>query len=187
MRLCLAIVRPNTDEPNEQRTTENASMAVQMMSWLVAIPLLGLVTGLRTFTPMAVLCWFAWLGLLSVEDTWAAWTGRLTVAIVFTVLAVVELIGDKLPRTPNRTAPGPLLARLAFGGLVGSISATAINGPGLEGVLLGVVGALLGAFAGFMIRRDLVEKIGCKDLPVALAEDLFAILGAMLALHIVSG
>jgi uncharacterized membrane protein len=157
-----------------------------MMSWLLAIPLFGLTTGLRTFTPMAMLCWFSYCGYLSLGGTWAAWTGRLAVAIVFTVLAVGELIGDKLPRTPNRTAPGPLLARVVFGGLGGAISATAMDGSGVEGVLLGVVGALLGAFAGFMVRRDLVEKFGCADWNIAVVEDLFAIVCAGFALHIVA-
>jgi uncharacterized membrane protein len=61
-----------------------------------------------------------------------------------------------------------------------------MDGPGIEGVLLGVVGALLGAFAGFMVRRDLVEKIGCKDWHVAVVEDLCAILFAAFALHVIT-
>jgi uncharacterized membrane protein len=162
-------------------------MAVEMMSWLFAIPLLGICTGLRAFTPMAVICWFAWLGYLPVDGTWAAWTGRLWVAIVITVLAVAELINDKLAKTGNRTAPGPLLARLVLGGLGGSICATALNGPGLEGALLGSVGALVGTFAGFMIRRDVVEKLGCPDWPIAAAEDMVAILCAGFALHVITG
>lgn len=162
-------------------------MAVAMMSWLVAIPLLGLATGLRTFTSMTVLCWFAYLGLLPVDGTWAAWTARFWIAVAFTVLAVGEYVGDKLPRTPDRIAAGPLIARVAFAGLAGSICATAINGPGLEGVLLAAAGALLGAFGGFMIRRGLVEKVGCADWPIALTEDAVAILTAMFAMHVITG
>lgn len=161
-------------------------MAVAMMSWLLAIPLLGFTTGLRSMTPMAVLCWYAWLGYLPVGDTWAEWTGRLSVAIILTVLALGELAADKLPRMPNRTSPGPLLWRVILGGLAGAIAATAMDGPGIEGVLLGVVGALLGAFVGFMVRRDLVEKIGCKDWHIAVVEDLCAILFAAFALHIIT-
>lgn len=161
-------------------------MAVQIMSWLLAIPLLGLTTGLRTLTPMAVLCWYAYLTYLPVDGTWAQWTQKLWVAILFTVLAVGEYVGDKLPKTPNRIAPGPLLARLVFGGLVGSIAATAMNGPGIEGVLLGVVGAGLGAFGGFMCRRELVEMTAFPDWQIALMEDVFALLCAMFALHVIT-
>jgi uncharacterized membrane protein len=158
-----------------------------MMSLLIAIPLLGLTTGLRSMTPMALICWYAVLGYLPVDGTWAAWTAHLWVAVVLTVLAVGELIADKLPRTPDRTATGPLLWRLILAGMAGSIAAGAINEPGLEGVLLAELGALLGAFGGFMVRRDLVEKMDCKDWHVAVAEDLITILCAGFALHVVTG
>jgi uncharacterized membrane protein len=161
-------------------------MVIAMLSWLLAIPLLGVTTGLRAMTPMAVLCWFAYLGYLPVEDTWAAWTASVAAVATFTVLALAECVADKRPRSPDRITLGPLTARLIFGGLIGSIAATAMAGPGLEGVLLGVVGAALGAFAGFMIRRDLVERIGCGDWPIALAEDLIAVACAGFAMHVVT-
>ena len=161
-------------------------MAIAMMSWLIAIPLLGLATGLRTMTPIAVICWYAYVGYLPVDDTWATWAARLGVAIVFTVLALGELIGDKLPKTPDRISPFPLLARLVFGGMCGSIAATAISGPGIEGVLLGVLGALLGAFGGFMVRRRLCERFECADWKVAVCEDAIAILFAVFAMHIIT-
>jgi uncharacterized membrane protein len=162
-------------------------MVTAMMSWMIAIPLLGLTTGLRSMTPMALICWYAYLGYLPVDGTWAAWTAHFWVAVALTVLAVGELIADKLPKTPNRTSPGPLLWRLILAGAAGSIAASAMDGPGLEGVLLGVLGALLGAFGGYMLRRDLVEKMDCKDWHVAVAEDLVTILCAGFALHVVTG
>jgi uncharacterized membrane protein len=161
-------------------------MLIAMLSWLLAIPLLGLTTGLRAMTPMAVLGWFAYRGYLPVDGTWAAWMGRLPVVIAFTVLAASEMIADKLPRMPDRISAAPLLARLILGGLIGSIAATAMAGPGLEGVLLGVLGAALGACAGFMIRRDVVQRIGCADWKVALAEDLIAVAYASFAMHVVT-
>ena len=123
-------------------------MAVAMLSWMLAVPLLGLATGLRSMTPIAVVCWFSYLGYLPLDGTWAAWTARIASVAVFTMLAIGEWVADKLPWIPDRIAPGPLLARLVFGGLVGSIAATAMNGPGVEGVLLGVVGAALGHSEG---------------------------------------
>lgn len=162
-------------------------MGVAMMAWLLAVPLLGITTGLRTFSPIAVMSWFAWAGYLPVDDTWASWIGKLWVAIALSVLAVGELIGDKLPQTPNRTAPLPLLARLVVGGLVGAIAATALGHTGIEGVLLDVAGALVGAFAGFMIRRDVVHKLGCADWPIAMTEDLFTLFAAGFAMHVITG
>jgi uncharacterized membrane protein len=162
-------------------------MAMAIMTWLIAIPLLGLVTGMRSMTAMAVLCWFAYRGDLSLDGTWAFWAGKLVTAIVFTVLAFGELIVDKLPKMPNRTAPGPLLARIMIGGLVGAIVAAGLNGSEFEGVILGVGGALIGAFGGFLIRREIVLRQGCKDWQVALAEDASAIICAVLAMGVVTG
>jgi uncharacterized membrane protein len=161
-------------------------MGIEILSWMIAVPLLGLTTGLRTMTPMAVMCWYAYLGFLPVEGTWASWTAHLVTVIVFTVFALGELVGDKLPRTPSRTSTGPLVSRLVFGGLVGSIAAAAMRGSGLEGAMLGVIGAGLGAFGGFMIRHDLVQKIGCPDWVVAVTEDVFAVACAVFAMHIVT-
>jgi uncharacterized membrane protein len=160
-------------------------MATEMAAWLLAIPLLGFATGLRTMTPIAVLCWYAYTGDISVSGTWASWTAKLVSAVVFTVLAVGELVGDKLPKTPNRTSAGPLLARLVFGGLCGSIAAAALRGPGLEGVLLGVIGAAIGAFLGYEVRKALVSALGCPDWYVAVAEDGVAILTALFGAHVV--
>jgi uncharacterized membrane protein len=161
-------------------------MLIAILSWLLAIPLLGVTTGLRAMTPMAVLCWFAYLGYLPLEGTWAAWMASATAVAMFTVLALAEIVADKLPRAPDRISLGPLTARLVFGGLIGSIAATAMIGSGLEGVLLGVVGAALGAFAGFMIRRDMVQRIGCAEWKVALVEDLIAVACAGFAMHVVT-
>ncbi len=162
-------------------------MAMQMTTWLLAIPLLGIATGMRTMTSMAVLCWFAWLGYLPVKSTWAFWTASLASVIIFTLLALGEYIGDKLPSTPNRTSPGPLIARFVFGGLVGAIVAVGLSGSSLEAGLLALVGVAIGAFGGMHLRRELVERIGCKDWHIALAEDAAAILFAVVGMGIVTG
>jgi uncharacterized membrane protein len=161
-------------------------MAMQMITWLIAIPLLGLVTGLRSMTPMAVLCWFAYSGHLPVDGTWASWTMKLPAAIIFTVLAIGEFIADKLAKTPNRTSPGPLIIRLVLGGLIGAIVAAGLNGSSVEGVILGALGSLIGTFGGFLIRRELVTSLDCKDWHVALSEDVAAIACAVLAMGVVT-
>jgi uncharacterized membrane protein len=162
-------------------------MAIAVMSWLVAIPLLGFATGLRCMTGIAVVCWFAYIGQLPVEGTWAAWTGTLTAAIVFTLCALGEYIADKLPNTPNRTAPVGLIARLIFGGLTGAIAATGLDGSALEGIILGSLCALLGTFVGYHIRREMVVSTGWRDWTVALVEDAFTLLCAIFALGIITG
>ena len=162
-------------------------MTIALMSWLVAIPLLGVAGGLRTMMAMAVLCWFARFGLLPVAGTWAFWAAQPITAIVFTILAMGELIGDKLPQTPSRVSLLPLVARICFGGVVGAICATGLRGAPAEGAILGVLGAVVGAFGGFNLRQWMVKTKGFRDLPVALAEDAVAVGLSVLALGIVTG
>jgi uncharacterized membrane protein len=162
-------------------------MAIALLAWIFAIPALGFCTGLRTMTPMAVLCWFSYMDMLPVHHDWAFWTTKLVTAIVFTVLAAGELIGDKLPQTPNRTSPFALIARIVFGGLVGAICATGLHGELLEGVLLGAIAAVAGAFIGYNLRRHLVQVTGIPDIVVALCEDGFAIAMSVIAVGIVTG
>lgn len=162
-------------------------MAMAIMTWLIAIPLLGVVTGMRSMTAMAVLCWFAYRGDLPLDGTWASWAAKLLTAIIFTVLALAEYVADKLPKTPNRSAPGPLLIRVLMGALVAAIVAAGLDGSGVEAVILGVGGALIGTFGGFLVRREIVMRLGCKDWPVGLVEDFSAIICAILAMGVVTG
>lgn len=162
-------------------------MTMAVLAWLVAIPLLGVLTGLRSMTPIALLCWFAYRGDLPVDDTWAAWAGKLWVAILFSVLAIGELVADKFPWVGNRIAPFPLGARLFLGALVGAIVATGLDGSVVEGVMLGAGGALVGAFGGFLVRRDLAEKMGFKDWQAGLAEDFITVSCSILMMGVVTG
>jgi len=140
------------------------------MFWLLWI---GVATGMRTLTPIAVFCWFAYLGLLP-QQGWTFWSGRLASVIVFTLLALGEYYGDLRPEAPNRTAPGPLAARIVFGALTGAMAAHASQPPTAGGVLFGAVGALIGAYGGIRLRLWTAHKAG-RDWPVGLAESALAL------------
>ena len=162
-------------------------MAIAVLSWMLAIPMLGFMTGLRSMTPMAVVCWFAYKHHLPLHGTWGFWAEYRVSAIVFSVLAVGEFIGDKLPSTPSRISWFPLTGRIIFGGLVGALCATGLHGSAVEGILLGVLGAVAGAFMGYHFRSWLTKTKGVPDLPVALAEDVIAVGCSLLAMGIVTG
>ena len=147
------------------------------MEWVF---LLGIVTGMRTMTAMAAVCWAAWLGWLP-ETGWAFWTTYLVSAVVFTLLALGEYVGDTLSTTPSRKAPGPAVARFVFGGLVGALVAKAISEPLAGGILTGVLGAAIGTWGGFAVRHWTAKKVG-NDLPVALAESALALALAVTAI-----
>lgn len=149
----------------------------------IAMPLLGVSTGLRSFTPVAATAWFARTGGLPVENTWASWIAHPAAVGAFTAAAVGEYIADKLPNAPDRTAPVPLAGRLALGGLVGAVVATAFRRPWIGGVALGALGALAGSYGGFYARRGLTRSTGFPDLPVALAGDTAAVVLAVRSLR----
>lgn len=144
--------------------------------------LLGFVDGLRSLTAPALLCWAAHLGWLHFAGTRLAFINHRSTLIVFTLLAIVELIVDKLPNTPARTAPLRLIARIFFGGACGLALATSAGMSLSFSVVLGSIGALVGAFAGYHGRRLIVSQAHVPDFAVAIAEDLIAIAGGLLIL-----
>jgi uncharacterized membrane protein len=142
--------------------------------------LLGVVTGLRSLTTPAAVGWAARLGRLHFAGTRLAFIDRPTTQIAFTLLALAELIADKLPKAPARTDPPGLIARVVFGGLCGYALATSAGGNLLLAAIVGIIGALVGTFLGYNIRRALVSRTHLPDFGVALTEDLIAIGGSLL-------
>jgi len=136
---------------------------------------IGIVAGLRSLTAPAVVAWAAHLSWLNLHGSRLAFIGSTVATVILSLLAVGELIADKLPKTPRRTAAAPLLARFATGALCGACLSAAVNRSLLPGALLGGLGGVIGAFAGYEIRRRLVSQLKIKDFVVATLEDLVAI------------
>ena len=88
---------------------------------------IGFAAGLRSLTPPAVVAWAAHLGWLNLSQSPFAFMGSIISAIIFSLLAVFELIGDLRPSTQKRTAPVPLIARILMGGLCGACLWAASN------------------------------------------------------------
>ena len=148
------------------------------MSIYILAFLIGTVTGLRTLAPTAVVSWAAHLGWLHLQGTWAAFLGAAVTPYILSVLALAELIADKLPSTPSRKIPMQFGARIAMGALSGATLA-APAGVWIAGLVAGIVGAIVGTLAGAELRGRLSRAVG-KDLPIALLEDGVAIGGALL-------
>jgi uncharacterized membrane protein len=144
---------------------------------------IGFVAGLRSLIAPAVVAWAAHIGWLNLHGSPLAFMGPTVAVAIFSVLALGELIADKLPMIPKRTAPAPLIARVVTGGLCGACLCAAGGKSLLAGALLGGIGGIVGAFLGYGIRRRLVNDLHIKDLLVAVCEDVVAI---GLALFLVS-
>ena len=155
------------------------------MSTYVLAFLIGGIAGLRAMTAPAAVSWAARLGWLHLENTWLAFLGYAATPYILSVLAIGELINDKLPKTPSRKAPPGFIARIVTGALCGAALATADGGL-LAGILAGVLGAIAGTLGGYEFRARLVRAIGGKDLPIALLEDAIAVGGAFLIVARVS-
>jgi len=140
--------------------------------------LIGVVAGLRSLTAPAVVAWAAFMGWIDLHGTWASWMANIITVIVFTVLAVGELVNDKLPKTPARTAPPIFAARIVMGGLAGAVLGAWPHWT-FTALGAGVIGAVLGTLGGYQARKRLVAASGGRDLPVALLEDAVAILGGL--------
>ncbi len=147
------------------------------MTFLLSF-LIGFFAGLRSLTAPAATAWAVYLGWLRLERPLSLIGSILSVAI-FTLLAVVEFVADKLPKTPNRTSPPGLIARIVMGGLTGACVGAGGGQGALPGAMLGAVGGLVGCFGGYEARTRLVKALGTPDIYVALFEDLVAVAGCL--------
>ena len=140
--------------------------------------LIGIFAGLRSLTAPAATAWAARLGWLRLERPLSL-IGSVPSVVILTILAVVELVMDKLPKTPNRTSPPGLIARIVTGGLTGACVAESGAQGALLGAVLGAVGGVAGCFGGYYVRTRLVTALGSPDFNIALLEDLVAIAGCL--------
>jgi len=155
-----------------------------LLNYLFVLALgIGIVAGLRSLTAPAVVAWGAHLGWLNLHGSPLAFMGSITAVAIFSLLAIGELIADKLPTIPKRTAPAPLLARIITGGLCGACLLATAEKSLVAGAILGGTGGVIGAFLGYDIRRRLVNNLHIKDFVVAVCEDVVAV---GLALFLVS-
>jgi uncharacterized membrane protein len=140
--------------------------------------LLGCVCGLRSMTAPAVVAWGAHLGWLHLDGSLLAFFANKISLVIFSLFALGELIADKLPFIPPRTQAGPLGVRILFGAVCGAAICISVGASPILGAILGGLGSVAGAFAGYHYRRQFSSML--PDLPLALLEDLVAVGGGFL-------
>jgi uncharacterized membrane protein len=144
---------------------------------------IGFVAGLRTFLAPAAVVWAVRLGWVNLNGSPFAFMESTLALVGLSIAALGELVADLLPSIPRRTAVAPLLARIFSGAFCGACLCASAKQSLLIGAMCGAIGAVIGAFAGYEIRKRVVTKLSIKDFIVALSEDAVAI---GLALLIVS-
>lgn len=133
-------------------------------------------------TPIAVLCWFAYRNALHLVG-WRSFTANVIAVGVFTLMALGEYIGDKLPNTPSRTSAIGLSGRVLFGGFIGLLLAQPLLLSPAVAIVIGMIGAVLGTYLGWFVRTRVVIALKCPDWPVAIAEDCITITVSILVLN----
>jgi len=139
---------------------------------------IGAVAGLRTLAAPAVLAWAAKRRSIRLGSSPLATIVSAKASKRITDFAVSELIADKLPFTPSRLNAGPLASRIISGAICGATIYGVVKRPLTEGAVLGGLGAIAAAFAGYHMRKRLSRDM--PDLAVAVLEDALAIGGGVL-------
>jgi len=89
-------------------------------------------------------------------------------AALLPLAAAGELVGDKLPMTPARTDPAPLLGRIGAGALAGAaVAAARRQSP--------ILPAAVSSFAMMEARRRVGDEFDLPDPAVAVVEDALAV------------
>lgn len=140
---------------------------------------LGAIAGMRASVAPSVTSHF-----LSMHPSAALANSKLsfiqtsTAALVTKLLNAAEIIGDKLPATPNRTTLAQTLPRVTSGAFVGAVIFRANRESVLKGALIGGAAALAATYASFYARQYLDKIPYVKDPLVGILEDVLAIKGA---------
>ena len=125
--------------------------------------LIGILSGLRALSPIAVTAWGAYLGWFSLPRPYSL-IGTIAGVAILSLAAIGELVNDKLPKTPPRTALPSVVIRCLLGAFAGACIAIA-GMQARAGAGAGIVGALIGTFGGYQVRMRLVKVLGRRIFP----------------------
>lgn len=91
------------------------------------------------------------------------------------LMALGELIFDKLPFAPKRTSLFPLIGRAVSGAFVGASLFSAEKKSWCTGALIGAGSAVVAAKLSYETRRFLTKQAKIPDFVVAVLEDLLVL------------
>jgi uncharacterized membrane protein len=134
---------------------------------------LGFVGGLRSMAPLTLLDWTRKQNPAP-TNSFEQFLDSPASRVLTSSLAAGELVGDKLPATPSRISPAPLLGRLGLGALAGASIFRRYRQPLVVGAVLGALGAGVGAAAGYYTRDAMASKTKAPQWMLGLAEDALA-------------
>ena len=104
-------------------------------------------------------------------------------ATLLKALAAGEMVVDKLPGIPDRTAPPALLGRLFSGALVGAAWYKSRHGSALSGGVVGGLAAVAATFVTYALRTGISKQTGTPIALVGVGEDALVVGGGAVLLR----
>ena len=120
--------------------------------------LIGMAGGMRALSPLAAVSIAANRGALPADNGAPPFLGHPLVVAGTVALAAGELLGDKLPSSPDRIIAPGLAARAITGAITGM--ALAPREQRYAGAMLGAAGALAAAYLTFNARMAAMRDHG---------------------------
>lgn len=141
--------------------------------------LIGLISGARSLTPIAVVANAARHGKLSPGNGAPGFLTSLPITAGASTLAVGEVMGDKMKSAPDRIVLPGLIARVLTGAL--AASALAPRRQRKAAMALGAIGAVAGAYPTFHLRMRALRRYGQTS--TGLVEDALTLALSNLVVH----
>ncbi|GGH06136.1 DUF4126 family protein [Mucilaginibacter phyllosphaerae] len=137
---------------------------------------LGIIAGMRTFSAPAVISHvYSRHPSKQIKGTSLNFMQTIPASKVFKVLGAGELVGDKMPFAPKRTAAGGLAGRFLSGALCGATVYKANHKQPVIGGLIGGAAAIASAFGCMFLRIGLAKRSGLPDPVIGAIEDAIVI------------
>jgi len=137
---------------------------------------MGLVTGMRsTAAPVITSHILSHHRTKKLDKSPLRFLQKETVETALKLLALSELVMDKLPSAPNRIGMQGVIGRGLAGALAGASIFKATGGKAMAGALLGGSAAVASTFGSFYLRRGLVKKTRVFDPFIGAVEDALVI------------
>jgi uncharacterized membrane protein len=131
---------------------------------------IGAVAGLRSMTAPALISHLTRSALDS-ERSKLDFLNSMVSMRTTLVLAVGELIADKLPFVPARTKAPSLIIRAVSGGLSGAALCSAKKRSWFAGALIGAGAAIGASYAAYELRKRAGRHFHLPDPVIAIVED----------------
>ncbi len=139
---------------------------------------IGMFAGMRSMSaPALVSNYLSDKQSPEIEDSVFRLLASQKAAYVLTMLAVGEMVADKLPIIPDRISPVPLVGRAVSGAICGASLSIVKDKDSNIGALAGGVAAIVSAYGFYHLRRKLGEDTGIPDVLIGLAEDVIVVKG----------